>query len=91
MSAQDDHYGHADCSEVLTRIFEYLDGELTARDVDRVREHLAACEPCLAQHEFDRAMKALVRRSCAMEQAPASLRLSIVQRITTVRVERPES
>jgi mycothiol system anti-sigma-R factor len=83
-----DHAGHADCSEVLHRIFEYLDGELSAADVARVAAHLQACGPCLAEHDLERTLKAVVRRSCAEQAAPPALRLSIMQQITTIRIER---
>ena len=86
MSTQ--HPGHADCSEVLHRIFEYLDGELGPGDVARVAAHLQDCAPCLAEHDLERTLKAVVRRSCTEEAAPATLRLSIMQQIATVRIER---
>jgi mycothiol system anti-sigma-R factor len=82
-----DHPGHADCSEVLHRIFEYLDGELGPLDVARVASHLLECGPCLAEHDLERTLKAVVRRSCAPESAPASLRFSIMESITVVRVD----
>ena len=79
---------HAECSEVLHRIYEYLDGEMQPSDVARVAQHLEACGPCLSEHDLDRAVKAAVRRSNAQEQAcPDSLRVEIVQRITMVRLE----
>lgn len=81
------HEGHANCSEVLYRIFEYLDGEMTPDDVHRVAEHLQECGPCLEEHDLDRAMKDVVRRSCAREEAPVELRLHVVQQITTVRLD----
>ena len=86
--ANDTHAGHGDCSEVLHRIFEYLDGELGPGDVARVAAHLQDCAPCLAEHDLERTLKAVVRRSCTEEAAPATLRLSIMQQITTVRIER---
>jgi anti-sigma factor (TIGR02949 family) len=79
---------HAECSEVLHRIYEYLDGEMQPVDVARVAQHLEACGPCLSEHDLDRAVKEAVRRSNAQEQAcPDSLRVQIVQRITMVRLE----
>ncbi|WP_404381355.1 mycothiol system anti-sigma-R factor [Knoellia locipacati] len=79
---------HAECSEVLHRIYEYLDGEMQPSDVARVAEHLEACGPCLNEHDLDRAVKDAVRRSNAHEQGcPDSLRFQIVQRITMVRLE----
>jgi mycothiol system anti-sigma-R factor len=84
---QDAHAGHGDCSEVLLRIYEYLDGEMSPDDVRRVAAHLGECQPCLAEHDLDVALKQVVRRSCAGETAPAEVRLHILQRITTVRLE----
>ena len=78
---------HADCSEVLHRIFEYLDGELGTGDVTRIAGHLAECGPCLEQHDLDRTLKAVIRRSCTEEAAPAALRLSIIRSITTIRID----
>lgn len=82
-------HSHAECSEVLHRIYEYLDGEMAPGDVARVAQHLEACGPCLEEHDLDRAVKAAVRRSSEGDPAacPDALRLQIVQRITMVRLE----
>lgn len=80
---------HADCSEVLYRIFEYLDGELGPDEVGRIATHLRECGPCLAEHDFDRALKAIIRRACTPEPAPATLRLTIMRSIS-IRYE-PEN
>ena len=84
---QDAHAGHGDCSEVLHRIYEYLDGEMSADDVRRVAAHLNECQPCLAEHDLDVALKQVVRRSCSGESAPPEVRLQILQRISMVRLE----
>ncbi|HQF03661.1 MAG TPA: mycothiol system anti-sigma-R factor [Phycicoccus sp.] len=81
------HEGHTDCSEVLHRIFEYLDGEMGPMDVARVAAHLQECGPCLAEHDLERTLKAVIRRSCAQESAPMTLRMSIMQSITVVRFD----
>lgn len=78
---------HAECSEVLHRIYEYLDGEMQPSDVARVAEHLEACGPCLHEHDLDRAVKAAVRRTGVEEACPEQLRVQIMQRITMVRIE----
>jgi mycothiol system anti-sigma-R factor len=76
-----------DCSEVLHRVYEYLDGEMTADDTRKIRHHLDACGPCLQQYDLDQALKALVKRSCACEEAPVELRTQIMARITTIQFE----
>ena len=84
-SGQGDAAG-TDCSEVLHRVYEYLDGEMTANDTAKIKHHLEACGPCLREYDLDQAVKALVKRSCH-EQAPTELRLQIMTRITTIRYE----
>lgn len=76
-----------DCSEVLLRVFEYIDEELTEEDCARIRAHLDECGPCLSHYHRDVLLKALIRRSCACEPAPATLRLQIMTRISTVSID----
>jgi anti-sigma factor (TIGR02949 family) len=85
-SGQSDAAG-TDCSEVLHRVYEYLDGEMTRDDTAKIAHHLEACSPCLKQYDLDQALKALVKRSCASEEAPVELRTQIMARITTIRYE----
>ena len=68
-----------DCSEALLRVYEYLDGELGPDE----------CGPCLKEYDLDTTLKALVKRSCECEQAPDSLRTTIMSRIsmTVIRVD----
>jgi mycothiol system anti-sigma-R factor len=75
------------CSEVLERVYEYLDGEMSEHDVAKIRQHLEECRPCLGQYDIDLALKALLRRSCACEAAPEELRTRIMIRITEVRAQ----
>jgi len=81
------HPHATDCREVLQRVYEYLDGELTSSDLARIREHLDECGHCLAEYGLEEAMKALLRRSCVCEPAPQSLRARIMVRITEVRLQ----
>jgi len=76
----------ADCAQALARVYEYLDGELSPADLERIREHIDDCGPCLQQYDLDIALKALVRRSC-QESAPADLRERIMVKITEIRIE----
>lgn len=85
MSCGDPH--ETDCREVLDRVYEYLDGEMSGLDVSRIRQHLEECGPCLRQHDLDVALKALLRRSCSCEHAPEELRARILVRIREVRIQ----
>jgi mycothiol system anti-sigma-R factor len=84
-----------DCADVVLRLFEFVDDETEPFDRDRIQEHLDQCGSCLAEYERDLLIKALVRRACACEQAPPSLRSQIMTRITTtvtyLDTQRPRS
>jgi mycothiol system anti-sigma-R factor len=85
VSCGDPH--ETDCREVLDRVYEYLDGEMNVIDLNKIREHLDECSPCLKEYDLDVALKALVRRSCACEPAPAALRERIMVRISEARLQ----
>jgi mycothiol system anti-sigma-R factor len=74
-----------DCREVLDKVYEFLDAEVPLGDVRKIRQHLDECAPCLRQFDLERALKALVRRSCR-DHAPADLRVRIMTRISEVRL-----
>jgi len=71
-----------DCSKVLDQMFSYLDGELGEPDLHLVQEHLDECAPCMTEHDVDKVVKALIRRSGGGEVAPETLRNKIVVHIT---------
>lgn len=77
--------GHeVDCTEALTRLFEFIDAEIGEVEGDQIRRHLADCEPCLAEYDVADHLKKLVRRSC-LESAPAELHVRIRQQLTVLR------
>jgi mycothiol system anti-sigma-R factor len=74
-----------DCSEVLERMFFFIDNELQTADRSVIEHHLEECGPCLAKFDLERTVKALVQRSCS-EHAPAGLRDKVLLRIRQVQV-----
>ncbi|HEY2521148.1 MAG TPA: mycothiol system anti-sigma-R factor [Streptosporangiaceae bacterium] len=72
------------CTEVLDRIYAYLDGELDTTDQSKVRQHLEECGPCLREFGLEEAVKRLVRKRCC-DPAPADLRAKVLVRIQEVR------
>jgi len=78
-----------DCSEALLRVYEFLDGELGPDECAKIQAHLDECGPCLKEYDLDTTLKALVKRSCECEQAPDTLRTTIMTRIsmTVFRLE----
>jgi mycothiol system anti-sigma-R factor len=76
-----------DCSEILQRVYVFIDNELEDASNDEIRQHLEECGPCLDQYDLERSVKKLVGRCCGDEHAPDSLRAKILLRLTELRVE----
>ena len=76
----------ADCSEVLGRVFFFLDNELDQADCAQIQQHLDDCGPCLARYDLERTVKTLVARSCS-EVAPDGLRQRVMISLKQVQVE----
>ena len=75
-----------DCSEALAKLFEFIDAEIDEVEGDRIRQHLADCEPCLSEYDVSDHLKKLVRRSCS-DVAPAELHVRIKQQLTVLRTQ----
>jgi mycothiol system anti-sigma-R factor len=75
-----------DCSEVLDRVFFFLDNELDQADSSDIQRHLDECGPCLAKYNLERTVKTLVARSCT-EVAPEGLRRRVLMSIKQVSVQ----
>ena len=75
-----------DCSDVLERVFSFIDNELPTADFAQIQHHLDECGPCLAKYDLERTVKSLIQRSCC-EQAPVGLRDKVLLRIRMVQVE----
>ena len=74
------------CSEVLEKVYLYLDGEAETHDHEHIRIHLDECSPCLRKYGLEQVVMKLVARSCR-EQAPEDLRERVLLKIQQVRVE----
>jgi len=76
-----------DCSEVIEKVYLYLDGEIDDETRHIVRVHLDECAPCLRKFGLEQDVKALVARTCGGDVAPDGLRQRLVVRLQEVRVE----
>ena len=75
------------CSEVLDRVYSYLDGEMDQVSYAKVKVHLEECGPCLREYGLEEVVKRLVHKHCGQEQVPADLRQKVLTRIEAVRVQ----
>ena len=80
-----------DCQYVLERVYVFLDHELDEASGDLIRQHLAACEPCLERFDVELAFKSLVARRCGGDTAPQQLRDKVLGRLAQARQQPPTS
>jgi len=74
------------CSEVLDRVYEFIDGELDGDRRHLIKEHLEECGPCLQEFGLEEQVKAIVKRSCC-DPAPIELRTKVLRDIAAARAE----
>jgi mycothiol system anti-sigma-R factor len=76
-----------DCTDVIEKVYLYLDGEIDDEARAQVRQHLDECAPCLRKFGLEQVVKALVARCCGGDVAPDDLRARLIVRLQQVRVE----
>ena len=78
------------CSEVLSRMYFFIDHELADADSSEIQQHIEDCGPCLREVDVERIVKALIARSC-VEHAPVELRQRVMFSIRQVQLEITQS
>ncbi len=73
--------GMISCEHALSRLWEFLDGELPPEDERVVQRHLEVCNRCYPHYDFQRAYFEFARQMRDREHAPASLRRALFRRI----------
>lgn len=74
------------CEEALTKLFEYIDGELSDEELLRIGAHLKDCPPCEAEHRINEKIRLLVSKANG-ESAPHQLRERVLSTIQMARTE----
>ncbi len=73
------------CDEAITRLYPYLDGEITAYRSWRIRRHLRRCSPCHSAFSFEEKLKAVIRARTKEEVSP-----EVIDRLRTfLQTEEP--
>lgn len=67
-----------DCAEVLSHLWEYLDGELAVDSSEPIRAHLAICPRCGLAYAVD---GALLRRVARLEIVTLAAPEPLVRRV----------
>lgn len=73
------------CDEALMHLDDYLDRELTAGEMDRVREHLLHCAHCAEIQAYERSVLTEIRRKLARIDLAPGLLARIMQRVASER------
>jgi mycothiol system anti-sigma-R factor len=72
---------HVDCRVALTKLYEYLDGELGLADREAIAAHLEVCRPCLSEFEIERLFHEFVTRCAPRPEARAEFKERLLSRI----------
>jgi mycothiol system anti-sigma-R factor len=59
------------CSEVMERLWAFIDGELPAEEEQAVQAHLEVCGRCFPQYDWDRAYARFMHDAAARMTNPA--------------------
>lgn len=67
-----------DCDAVMRQLWDYLDGELTPERESAVRAHLAMCNRCHPQHDFEAAFLRALSAARKAHSRPEALKARVV-------------
>lgn len=70
------------CEDVFRRLDDYVDRELSPREVELVNEHLKLCAWCAAEYRFEESVIRQVRDKVAHISVPTGLLARISQKLT---------
>lgn len=73
------------CSEVLAKVYAYIDGELEESNCQDIRVHLEECAPCLEEYGLEELVKKLVAKHCGCDPVPLGLRDKVLGRLERAR------
>lgn len=68
----DEENGKLDCIQVVTLIYDYLDGELDEATHGAIDEHVKHCRECFTRAEFEAVMNRRIKES-GQDKAPEDL------------------
>ena len=67
------------CQDCRERLDEFVDRELSPKDVAEIEFHLDHCGDCHGRYRFQADFKRLIRVSCEHDRAPAAFREKLRQ------------
>lgn len=70
-----------DCRNALTKLYEYIDGEIGHAEREAIAAHIAACRPCFDQYETERLFAEFVDRRTPRPEARAEFKSHLMARL----------
>jgi anti-sigma factor (TIGR02949 family) len=67
------HFDRYTCEEMLRRLDDYLDRELTPDEIRRVEQHLETCDACVREFGFEASVIHAVRVKLRQVEVPETL------------------
>ena len=67
-----------DCEEVMKKLWDYLDGELSPTKMQTIAAHIAMCARCYPQYQFERAFLEAIATAHRGVAAPAGMRERLI-------------
>ena len=71
------------CEETKRQVHEYLHNELSEQEIVDITAHVANCESCEGDYNFEHAFNNVIKQSCD-EAPPAELAQRIIDRIRLI-------
>jgi anti-sigma factor (TIGR02949 family) len=81
------HFDRYTCEEMLRRLDDYLDRELTPDEICRIEEHLETCEACAREFGFEASVISAVRAKLRQVEVPETLLDRVSRAVTRERAE----
>lgn len=69
------------CHEALSRLMEFVDGELPESEEAAVKKHLDICDRCYPRYDFQRAYVEFTRQLQDRQRTPPALRRRLFRAI----------
>jgi anti-sigma factor (TIGR02949 family) len=70
------------CEQIFARLDDFVDRELSPREMRLVQEHLDTCAQCAGEHRFEATVISDVRAKLGRIDVPVGLALRIAQRLS---------
>lgn len=78
------------CEQVFQRLDDFLDRELSAEEMERVSDHLAACVQCATEYRFESQLLNALKEKLGRLEMPESLSRSVFEILLKLEAAMPE-